>query len=101
MRSRWRVAIRTRRCGVGTAGNRDLKLLAQSIFQLVADVLIFLQEGTRVFAALAHAFTTIAEPRAALLDDPFVHAEVDQVTFARNAFAIDNVELRLAERRRH
>src|SRR5271157_3611445 len=101
MRSRWRVAVGARRCSVRTARNRNLELLAQSVFQLVADILIFFQERARVFAALAHALTAVAKPRAALLDYPLIHAEIDQIAFARNALAIDDVELRLAERRRH
>ena len=30
-----------------------------------------------------------------------VHADVEQIAFARDAFAVENVELRLAERRGH
>src|SRR5205807_1969376 len=56
------------------------------------------RENARILAALPHAFPAKAKPRSRLLDQAFVHAEVDQVAFARNAFAIENVEFRFAER---
>ena len=77
----------------------DFHLLAQSVFEFVADVRIFLKECAGVFAALAHAFAGVANPCAGLFENAFVHAEVDQVAFARNAFAVENVEFSFAERR--
>ena len=54
-----------------------------------------------VLAALAEALAVVGEPGAALLDDPVLDAEVEQVAFARDALAVHDVELGLAERRRH
>src|SRR3954469_13446416 len=44
---------------------------------------------------------SVAEPRAALFDDVLSDAEVKQIAFLRDSFAIDDVELGFAERRSH
>src|ERR1041385_7912792 len=41
------------------------------------------------------------ETHAPLLHHPLIHCEVEQVTFTRNALAVHDVKLTLAERRRH
>src|SRR5437660_545027 len=46
------------------------------------------------------ALALIAEPRPALLDHVLRHAQIHEVAFARDAFAVNDVELSLAERRR-
>src|SRR6266705_150364 len=97
-RSRSRVAIRSR-TRTGIARLRNFELLAQRVFQLFANVRVFLQENARILAALPQAFPAKAQPRSRLLDQALVHAEVDQIAFPRNAFAIENVEFRFAERR--
>ena len=80
---------------------RNLHLLAQRVFQLLANVRVFLQENSRILAALAHAFAAKAEPRSCFFNQPLVHAEINQIALAGNSFAVQNIELRLAERRRH
>src|SRR5258708_28128141 len=59
------------------------------------------QEDSSVFPALAHAFTGITNPGAGLFQNAFIHAQVDQVALARDAFAIKNIEFGFAERRGH
>ena len=75
--------------------------LRSSVSTLAADVGIVLQELAGVLAALADALALVAVPGAALLDDVLRHAEIDQIAFFRDAFAVDDVELGFAERRRH
>src|ERR1035438_6501012 len=65
------------------------------------DVRIVLQELPRILASLADPVALIAEPGTALLDDVLRHSLIQQVAFLGNAFAVDDVELRLAEWRRH
>src|ERR1035438_3777425 len=62
-------------------------------------VFVFLQEGTRILASLPDALSFVAEPRARLLQDILRHRQIEQVAFARNPFAIKNVELGFAKRR--
>src|SRR4051794_16098522 len=74
--------------------------LAQLRVDGLLDVGVIPQELPRVLATLADPLAAEAEPRPALLDQVLRHAEVQQVAFFRNALAIDDVELRLAEGRR-
>src|ERR1039458_6858597 len=69
--------------------------LAQLSIDVRPDVRIILQELARVLASLADALALIAEPRAALLHDILRHALIQQVAFFGDAFAVDDVELRL------
>jgi len=57
-----------------------------------SDVFVFFQEDAGVFATLAHAFAAEANPRSGFLEDAFVDAEVDQVAFAGDAFAVEDVD---------
>src|SRR5690606_27957269 len=57
------------------------------LFQVFADVVL----------ALADARALVAEPGARLVDDIGLHAQVDDLAFARNAAAIHDVELGLLE----
>src|SRR5216683_5917412 len=70
-----------------TARHWNFELLAQRIFQLVANIRVFLEEYARILAALAHAFPAEADPRAALLEHALFDAQINQVALARNAFA--------------
>src|SRR6185503_3829197 len=54
-----------------------------------------------VLPALADAVALEAEPRARLLDHAALGAKVDQVTLVTDALAVQDVELHLAEGRRH
>ena len=75
--------------------------LRTSAFELRANISVLLQELLGVLAALADAFAVVAEPRAGLLHQIHVDRQVQQVAFARDAFAVQNVELGLAEGRSH
>ena len=59
---------------------------------------IVLEELPSVFAALAEPFTLEREPRAALFDDVLIDRKIQKIAFARDAFAIQDVELGFAER---
>src|SRR5215472_4633020 len=80
-RSRSSMSVSSRGCA-RIAWLRNLHFFAQRVFQLLANVRIFLQENARILAPLSHAFAAKAEPRSALLQQPLVHAKVDQITFA-------------------
>src|SRR5882762_4817176 len=86
-------------CCAGVARLWDFEFLAQGGFELFADVLVLLQEDTGVFAALAHARAAEADPRAALFQHALFNTQIDQVAFARDAFAVDDIEFGFAERR--
>src|SRR5215470_7775995 len=73
---RSRMAVRPRSCA-RVAGLRDLQLLAQRTFQLFANVRIFLQENTRILAALPHALPAKAQPGSALFQQALIHAQVN------------------------
>src|SRR5204863_4981276 len=51
----------------------------------------------RVLAALAEPLTIVRKPRARLLDDAVRHRKVEHVALARDALAVHDVELALAE----
>src|SRR5258708_1911953 len=78
---------------------REFEFFAQGVFELVANVLVFLEEGASVLAALAHALAGVAEPRAAFLATAFCGAEIEEIAFAGNAFAVKDVEFSFAEGR--
>ncbi len=59
------------------------------------------QELARVVLALADLLALVGVPRARFFDDLVIDAELDDLAFARNAFAVENVEQRFAKRRRH
>src|SRR5260370_23600451 len=61
---------------------------------------IGLEEGLRVFAALAEALAVIREPGAGFLDDAGLDAEIEDLAHLGDALAIHDVELDLLERRR-
>src|SRR6266850_2402080 len=95
------VAVRPGPRRVRIPRHRYFQPLAQRVFQLVANVLVFLEEYPRILAPLAHALAPEADPRPALFQHALFDAQVDQVAFARNSFAVHDVEFGLAERRRH
>src|SRR5512139_457550 len=89
--------------GRGRLDRRHLlrqKLGADSLLDGGRDVLVLEQEVARVFLALADALALEAVPGARLLDDVLLHAEIDDFAFARNAGAVQDLELRRLERRR-
>src|SRR5260370_13143872 len=66
--------------------------------QLRHSVFVVFEELAGVFAALADALAFVAEPRAGFLENVVVHRDIEQIAFARNAFAVEDVELGFAER---
>src|SRR5438445_5586569 len=72
--------------------------LAEARVDLGADVVVVLQELARVLPSLAHALAVEGVPRPRLLDDLVVDAEVEQVALLADALAVEDVELRFAER---
>src|SRR5713226_1887811 len=77
---------------------------AQRALHVTLDALqhfrLILQSLLRVLASLAQAFALVRKPRAALFHYAIIRSQIEQVAFARNAFAVHYVELGLAERRR-
>src|SRR4029077_16558595 len=76
------------------------ELLAPTLLDDARGLGMLLEELLHVLAALAEALATVGEPRAALLNHLVLDREIEQVAFARDAFAVHHVELGLAERRR-
>src|SRR5213075_1674970 len=67
----------------------------------LADIGMLTQERGRVLAALSEALVVEAEVRAGLLHDLPFEPSVEDRAFPRDPRAVDDVELRLLERRRH
>src|SRR5580658_9225726 len=67
--------------------------------ELGHGVFVVFKELAGVFAALADALALIAEPRPGFLEKVVVHGDIEQVAFARNAFAVKDVKLGFTERR--
>src|ERR1035441_144168 len=76
-------------------------LLAQFRVDAREHVLVLLQEATHILAALPDALALEAVPGAALVHDAVGHGQVQRIALARDAFAVQNVELGVAERRGH
>src|SRR5690348_429100 len=62
---------------------------------------MLLEEIAHVVLALSDAVGAVAVPRAGLLDDLVQHPEVDHLALARNALAIEDVEIGLTKWWRH
>src|SRR5436190_11767156 len=77
------------------------EFLPHAILNGLADRRIFLEELLGVLAPLTKTLPAEGEPRTTLLDDPLFDSQVEQIAFARDAFAVHHVEFRLAEGRRH
>src|SRR5438552_18259724 len=59
-----------------------------------------LQSLFGVLAPLAQTFAFIRKPRAAFFNYAIVSSEIQQIAFARNTFAVHDIELSLAKRGR-
>src|ERR1700723_286081 len=86
---------------LGSARCRKAECLAKLVFDFIAYVRMFAQEQSRIFSALAQALTLVGNPRAGFFQHAIRHTEVEQVTFAGNAFAVNDVEFSFPERRSH
>src|SRR4051794_578961 len=78
---------------------RQPELFADLLVDRLEDLGVVLQVLLDVLAPLAEPLAVVGEPGAALLDDPLLDGEIQQVAGFRDALAIHHVELRLAERR--
>src|SRR6266516_3863551 len=77
------------------------ELLAHPGLDLRRDLGMLAQEIASVLASLADAVATEGVPGTGLLDDALLGRDVDQLSLLGDAAAVQDVELRLAERRRH
>ena len=64
------------------------------------DFGIVFEVRAHLIPAVGKPFPVIREPRAALFENPVRKPHIDDTPFARNAFAVDDIEFRLFERRR-
>src|SRR3954453_11585869 len=64
------------------------------------DLRMFLEIEAGVVLALPDPLAVVAVPGAGFLDEVVIDAELDQLALARGAFAVEDLELRLPERRR-
>src|SRR5690348_1768138 len=87
--------------GRGRLAHRHQQAFAQLLVDLVGDGRIVAQELAHVLLALADAVAVVAVPGAGLVDQVLRHAQFDDLAFARGALAVQDLELALAERRRH
>src|SRR5690606_38981349 len=76
------------------------ELRADLRLDLGGDRGILDQELARVLLALADAVAVVAVPGTRLLDDVLAHAEIDDLALARDALAVQDLELARLERRR-
>src|SRR5207237_3658400 len=74
---------------------------AHLLLDLARHLPVRLQVGARIVLALADAAALVGIPGAGFLDDPERAPELDDLAFARDALPVHDLELRLAERRRH
>ena len=77
------------------------EFLADLGFDFVGQLRVVLEQRLDGVAALRQAGVAVAEPGAALLDHFQFDAQVDDLADVRDAFAEDDVELGLLERRGH
>ena len=62
---------------------------------------VFFQPHAHIVFALADFSTVVAVPSAGFFDDVVFHAQIDYFAFPAHAFAVENIEFGLAERRRN
>src|SRR5690606_30394150 len=93
------VLVVRRRVIVLFAGGLRHELLAQYAFDAVRDRRVRLQELAGILLALADALVVAAVPGTRALDQTSVHAHADQLAFARDALAIEDLGDDLLERR--
>src|SRR5687768_14444131 len=88
--------------GFGDDGGELLhpRFLADLAFDLARERGILFQEVARVVLALAEALAVVDVPGARLLEHAEVDADLEHLAFARDAFAVQDIELRLLEGRR-
>src|SRR5207244_12924765 len=70
------------------------------LLELLGDARVLAQVALDVVAPLAESLVAVGEERARLLDDVVLQREVEDAALGRDAEAVLDVELGLAERRR-
>src|SRR5712692_1829634 len=85
------------RCFCGLFTDRQAERALHVTLDALQHFRLILQSLLRVLASLAQAFALIRKPRAAFFDYAIIRSQIEQVAFARNAFAVHYVELGLAE----
>src|SRR5205814_7245328 len=95
-----RAPLRFRGSGAAYAGRRDADSRAYLGFDLRGELGMLAQIFAGVVLALADLLAAIRVPSTGFLDDVVHHAELNDLALARDPLAIENVEQRLAERRR-
>src|ERR1051326_3338343 len=84
---------------LGNGKNRQTHDFPEREFDPAAVLRVLLQELSRIFPALSETFALEREPRAALFDNIFIDGKIQDIPFARDSFAIHDVELSFTERR--
>src|SRR6267154_955712 len=79
----------------------DAELLADLRLDLGGELGVFLEVVAGVVLALADAVLFVLVPGAGLVDHAAADPQLQDLAFERYPFAVENVEQRLAERRRH
>src|ERR1022692_1217549 len=88
------------RTRAASGGDRDAHGNADLGLYLRCDIGVLSQPLAGVVLALADLVAVVGIPGPRLFDDVVRHAELDDFALARNTFAIENIEQRLAKRRR-
>jgi hypothetical protein len=78
-------------------GGVDAKLVAQFAVDAGEDILILLEVAAHILATLADALTLEAVPGTTLVDDAVYDSEIESVSLAGDSFAVEDVELGVAE----
>src|ERR1700730_2471025 len=82
------------------AARGDADALANPVLDLQRQGRALAQVVACVVLALPDPVAVVAVPGAGFIDDPVLAAQVDHLAFARNALAVQDVEVGLLERRR-
>src|SRR5215213_1905597 len=100
--------LHLRRLTAGRCGSRcrlarlaDTQLREDLRLDLLRDVRVLREELAGVLLALPELIALVGVPGAGLADDVVLDTEVDEAALAGDADAVEDVELRLLERRRH
>src|SRR5690606_7057142 len=79
----------------------EAMLLEDEVRDLLEEIGVVLEVLTDLLTPLAEALLAEGEPRAALLDDARLGREIEDVAAPADPLAVEDVELTLAEGRRH
>src|SRR5665213_1801026 len=91
------LAVLGNRGDVSLSERLDAQLLAKLGIDAREGFLILLEVAAHVFASLPDTFALIAVPRTRLVDDVIHDSEIQGVPLARDALAVKDVELGIAE----